>query len=135
MDNNSANPYLSPEETNSNGNKQLCHSHLFGSVVFLLSWTPSMMEKELAGSNSSLSSSYRQWAAVRANLLPICLIMMVIQQIRKYAVLHWLVRHYQNAATLAVDEVRFNVLITKKRSNPRIGINLEKEFEVDKDWM
>ena len=67
--------------------KQLCHSHLFGSVLFLLSWTPSMMEKELAGSNSSLSSSYKQWAAVRANLLPIYLIMMVIQQIRKYAAL------------------------------------------------
>ena len=29
------------------------------------------MEKELAGSNSSLSSVYRQWAAVNANLLPI----------------------------------------------------------------
>ena len=71
MDNNSANPYLSPEETNANRNKQLCHSHLFGSVVFLLSWTPSMMEKELAGSNSLLLSSYRQWAAVSANLLPI----------------------------------------------------------------
>ena len=27
---------------------------------------------------------------------------------------------YQHTATLAVDEVRFNVLITKKRSNPRI---------------
>ena len=45
-----------------------------------------MMEKELAGSNSSLSSSYRQWAAVSANLLPICLIVIlaVLSSIRMY---------------------------------------------------
>ena len=46
-----------------------CNSHLLGSKGFLLLWRPSMMEKELAGSCSS--SSYRQWAAVKANKLPI----------------------------------------------------------------
>ena len=71
-----------------------------------------MMEKELAGSNSSLSSSYRQWAAVRTNLLPICLIMiMVIQEIGKYAALVGDCS-YQHCTTLAVDEVSVNVLIT-----------------------
>ena len=46
--------------------------NLLASLVFLLLWTPSMMEKEEAGSISSLSSLNRQWAAVSANRLPIC---------------------------------------------------------------
>ena len=37
-----------------------CCSYLYGSMVFLLSWRPSMMEKELAGSTSLLSLSKRQ---------------------------------------------------------------------------
>ena len=46
--------------------------NLLVSVVFLLLWRPSMMEKEEAGNKISLSSlSWRQWAADSANLFPI----------------------------------------------------------------
>ena len=38
----------------------MCNTHLVGSLTLLLSWRPSIMERELAGSTSSLSSSYRQ---------------------------------------------------------------------------
>ena len=34
---------------------------------------------------------------------------------------------YQHTATIAVNIIGFNVLITKKCSNPRIGIDLKKE--------
>ena len=44
------------------------------------------------------------------------------------SVLQWLVITYQHSTTLGVDVVSFNVLITKKRSNPGVGIDLKKEF-------
>ena len=55
-------PDLSPckKQTNAIPGIVAIQSHLFGSLVFLLSWRPSMMEKELAGNTSLLSSSYRQ---------------------------------------------------------------------------
>ena len=40
-------------------------------LVLLLSCMPSMIENVLAGNISSLASSYKQCAAVKANLLPI----------------------------------------------------------------
>ena len=53
-----ADPDLSPDEEWSNFKSQkVIDSHLFGSTAFLLLCRPSMMEKELAGSNSVLTSS------------------------------------------------------------------------------
>ena len=84
VNNNLADPDLFPVIRCTKNESPEQKSHLFGSLDFLLSWRPSMMEKELAGSSSllllllllsalllSLSLSKRQWAAVRANLLPI----------------------------------------------------------------
>ena len=59
MNNNLADPNLSPDmERSASLGLMVTHRHLFGSLVFLLlSCRPSMMEKELAGSSSVLSSS------------------------------------------------------------------------------
>ena len=88
------------------------------------------MEKELAGSNSSLSSSYRQWAAVRANLLPIWEETAHIESLTdesKKIVLDWL-DVYQNSTALAVDEIVFNVFISQKYSNPGVFTGLDGSF-------
>ena len=103
--------------------------HLFGSLVFLLSWSPSMMEKELVGSNCSLSSSYRQWAAVSANLLPIWVGGSQRKQLNfwnktVYERRQWCTHYY--SCTLAVYIVRFDVFILQKCSCPGVSINLEK---------
>ena len=76
------------------------------------------MEKELAGSNSSLSSSYRQWAAVRANLLPIWE--------KELATGAGLCCTNQDGTTIAVDIIVFVVFIPKKCSNPRVRRFLKK---------
>ena len=60
MDQDLANSDLPPTPDRNRKMQILKQSHLLGSLVFLLLWRPSMMEKEVAGSNSSLSSSYRQ---------------------------------------------------------------------------
>ena len=77
-----------------------------------------MMEKELAGSNSLLSSSNRQCAAVRANLLPIW---RKKQTKSKFLIFD----NYQYSGAVAVDELSFDVFIPKKCSNPGVSIGLD----------
>ena len=119
--------------------------NLLASLVFLLLWTPSMMEKEEAGSISSLSSLNRQWAAVSANRLPICEQQLDEQTNKQtwqlqipcrspisnktaHGEKQWSQNYYQHSATFTIDVASLVITISEKRSNPRVGILLKKNF-------
>ena len=105
--------------------------HLVSSLACLLSWRPSIMEKELAGSSSSFSSSKRQWAAVNANLFPICggsKDLKVFLFSTSYKLQEGF--PYQYSPTSTIDVVSFCVFIPQKRSKPGVSICLKRGFQL-----